>query len=273
MLRFAPMANGGQRMAKGLPLGLLSLVPCLLSLVAMPAAAATPAENYATYCALCHMPGVHGAPTVGDREDWARRVRPGMLMVYRNVIEGMPNTAMLALGGAPLSAAEVKAIADYMVAAAGLPASALKDAARYDKLGISDRDFVRRDANYDGLLSREELAGDDVLLKSFARFDANRDGRLSEAEYVKGEATLARERAAVQVDDTALEAAVRKALANVKGVDIQYTKINVKAGAVSIVGIVEHASIAVHAQDAVKRIAGIKKLDNRLVSGDQIGWD
>jgi cytochrome c5 len=249
MLRFAPMANGGQRMAKGLPLGLLSLVPCLLSLVAMPAAAATPAENYATYCALCHMPGVHGAPTVGDREDWARRVRPGMLMVYRNVIEGMPNTAMLALGGAPLSAAEVKAIADYMVAAAGLPASALKDAAR------------------------EELAGDDVLLKSFARFDANRDGRLSEAEYVKGEATLARERAAVQVDDTALEAAVRKALANVKGVDIQYTKINVKAGAVSIVGIVEHASIAIHAQDAVKRIAGIKKLDNRLVSGDQIGWD
>jgi cytochrome c5 len=260
-------------MAKGLPLGSLSLFPCLLSLVAIPAVAATPAENYVTYCALCHMPGIHGAPKVGDREDWARRVRPGLSMVYRNVIEGMPNTAMLALGGAPLSAAEVKAIADYMVAAAGLPASTLKDAARYDKLGIADRDFVRRDVNYDGFLSREEVAGDAVLLKSFARFDENRDGRLGEAEYLKGEATLARERAAAQVDDAALETAVRKALAKVKGVDFQYTKINVNDGVVSIVGIVEHASIAAHVQDAVKRIAGIRKLDNRLVSGDQIGWD
>jgi cytochrome c5 len=209
------MANGEWRMEKGLA-GFLSLVPCLLSLGAMPAAAATPTEQYVTYCALCHMPGIHGAPKVGDREDWARRVRPGMLMIYRNVIEGMPNTAMLAMGGAPLSAAEVKAIADYMVAAAGLPASALKDAARYDKLGITDRDFVRRDVNYDGFLSRGELAGDAVLLKNLARFDENRDGRLSEAEYVKGEAALARERAEVQVDDVVIEAAVRKALAGVK---------------------------------------------------------
>ena len=260
----------GRRKSKVLLLILL-LVPCALSL--RPAAAASPAENYVTYCALCHMPGIHGAPKVGDREDWARRVRPGMSMIYRNVIEGMPNTAMLAMGGAPLSAAEVRAIADYMVGAAALPASVVKEAARYDKLGITDRDFVRRDVNYDGFLSRQELAGDDVLLKSFERFDENRDGRLSEAEYIKAEATLGRERAAVNVDDAALASAVRTTLAGVKGVDFQYAKINVKDGVVSIVGIVEHASIAVRAQDAIKRIAGIKKLDNRLVSGDQIGWD
>lgn len=239
----------------------------------MPAAAATPTENYVTYCALCHLPGIHGAPKVGDREDWARRVRPGLNMVYRNAVEGMPNTAMLALGGAPLSAAEVKAIADYMVAAAGLPASALKDAARYDKLGIASRDFIRRDANYDGFLTRGELAGDDTLLAAFTRFDENRDGRLGEAEYLKAEAALEHERAAVPVDDAALEAAVRKVLAKVKGVDLQDAKLGVKAGVVSIVGIVEHASIAVAAHDAIKRIAGIKRIDNRLVSGDQIGWD
>ena len=75
------------------------------------------------------------------------------------------------------------------------------------------------------------------------------------------------------VDDTAIEAAVRKALVKVKGVDFQYAKVSVKAGVVSMVGIVEHANIAIHAQDAIKRIAGIKKIDNRLVSGDQIGWD
>jgi hypothetical protein len=226
-----------------------------------------------TYCALCHLPGIHGAPKVGDREDWTRRVRPGLTMVHRNAVEGMPNTAMLALGGSPLSAAEVRAIVDYMVAGAGLPASALKEAARYDKLGITDRDFIRRDADYDGFLSRQELAGDDVLLRNLARFDENRDGRLNETEYRTAEAALARERATVQVDDAALEAAVRKALAKVKGVDFQYAKVEVKAGVVAMVGIVEHASVAVAAHDAIKRIAGIKRIDNRLVSGDQIGWD
>jgi len=267
------MANGGWRMADRAR-GFFSLLPFLFSPgLAAPAHAASPAENYMTYCALCHLPGIHGAPKVGDREDWARRIRPGLTMVFRNAVEGMPNTAMLPLGGAPLTAAEVKAIVDYMVSEAGLPASALKDAARYDKLGITSRDFIRRDADYDGYLTRKELAGDDALLAAFARFDGNRDGRLDEAEYLKAEAALERERAAVQVDDAALEAAVRRALAKVNGVDLRNAKLGVNAGAVSIVGIVEHASVAVAAQDALKRVPGVKKLDNRLVSGEQIGWD
>ena len=275
MLGFAPMANGARRAADRLR-SYFSLFPFLFSLcgaAAQPAAAASAAENYLTYCALCHLPGIHGAPKVGEREDWARRVRPGMTMVFRNAVEGMPNTAMLPLGGAPLTAAQVRAIVDYMVAAAGLPASALKDAARYEKLGIASHDFIRRDANYDGYLTRNELAGDHALLAAFARFDGNRDGRLDEAEYLKAEAALERERAAVQVDDAALEAAVRAALAKVKGVDLRNAKLGVNAGVVSVIGIVEHASIAVAANDALKRIPGVKKIDNRLVSGEQIGWD
>lgn len=226
-----------------------------------------------SYCALCHLPGIHGAPRVGDQADWSRRARSGLNLVYRNAIEGMPNTAMLPLGSAPLSAAEVRAIVDHMLAATALPAPALLDAARYDKLGITDRDFVRQDANFDGFLTREELKDDPVLLKHFARFDGNGDGRLNEAEYLKAEATLVRERAAVQVDDGTLEIAVRDALAKIKGVDFQYVKVAVKSGTVSVTGIVGHASVAVQAQDAIKRIAGIQKIDNRLVSGDQIGWD
>jgi len=254
--------------------GNLSLFPFLFSLwLAVPAHAASPAEQYMTYCALCHLPGIHGAPKVGDREDWTRRIRPGLTMVFRNAVEGMPNTAMLPLGGAPLTAAGVWAIVDYMVSAAGLPASALKDAARYEKLGITSRDFIRRDANYDGFLTREELAGDDTLLAAFARFDENRDGRLGEAEYLKAEAALERERASAQVDDATLEANVRVALSRVKGVDLKDVKLSVVAGIVSITGIVGHASVAVAANDALKRIAGVKKIDNRLVSGEQIGWD
>ncbi len=241
----------------------------------IPAAqAATPAENYVTLCAVCHLPGINDAPKVGDKPDWTRRVRAGMVMLYRNALEGVPNTAMMAKGGQPdLSDAELKAIVDYMIAATGLPAAALNEATRYDKLGITDRAFIRRDVNFDGTLSRQELQDDPVLLQNFVRFDRNRDDRLSEAEYREADKTLIAERSAVQVDDAALASAVRAALANVKGLDLQYAKFEVKAGTVVLVGIVEHASVALRAYDVINRINGVKKIDNRLVSGHQIGWD
>jgi hypothetical protein len=160
-----------------------------------------------------------------------------------------------------------------MVAAAKLPAEALAAAARYDKFGITDRDFIRRDANFDGVLTPQELADDPVLAGNFARFDENRGGRLSEAEYRKAEATLERERAAVEVDDATLAAAVRAALAKVKGVDLQYARVEVAGGTVRMTGIVDEAALATRAQDAVKRVNGVKRIDNRLVSGHQIGWD
>lgn len=237
------------------------------------ASAATPAEHYTSFCASCHLPGIHGAPKVGDTADWTRRLRGGFKLVYRNAIEGVPNTAMLPLGGASLSAAEVRAVAEYMIAASALPAAALKEAARYDRLGISDRDFIRQDLNYDGRLSRTELARDPVLERSLARFDVDRDGTLSEKEYLQAEAVLAKERAAVRVDDAAIETAVRKALAGIREIDPQYANVEVRNGVVVLKGIVSHALVALRAGDAVKRIPGIRHIENRLVSGDQIGWD
>jgi osmotically-inducible protein OsmY len=47
----------------------------------------------------------------------------------------------------------------------------------------------------------------------------------------------------------------------------------VERGVVSIIGIVSTADAVQRAHDAVKRIAGIRKIDNRLVSGEQMGWD
>ena len=238
------------------------------------AGAATPAENYTNLCAICHLPGIAGAPKVGDTADWAMRVRPGLTMLHRNALEGVPNTAMMAKGGhTKLSDAEVSAIVDLMLAAARLPPEALAAAARYDKLGITDRDFVLRDANFDGVLSPQELGDDAVLVKNFARFDEDRDGRLSEAEYLKAEAALERERVAVQVDDATLAAAVRAALAKVTGVDPQNARVEVAGGAVVMIGIVGEAAVATRAFDAVKRIDGVKRIDNRLVSGHQMGWD
>ncbi len=247
------------------------LLPALFTGIA---AAATPAEHYTDLCSSCHLPGIHGAPKVGDREDWTQRLRPGLNIVYRNAIEGIPNTAMLAKGGqTALSDADIRAVVDYMIAASGLSASVLRNAARYDKLGLTDRDFIRLDTSRDGFLSRAELADDPLLVRNLARFDTNKDGRLSEAEYRSAEILLEQERIAVTVDDATLNAAVRKALSTVKGIDPDGLKIEVAAGALVMSGVVGHASMATRAQDAVKRVAGIKSISNRLVSGDQMGWD
>lgn len=250
------------------------LAAAALWLAAATAGAATPAERYASLCTMCHLPGAHGAPQVGNRDDWTERIRPGLNTVYRNAIEGMPNTAMMAKGGhTELSDDEVRAIVDYMLAASALPAGLLQDARRYDRLGLSDRDFIRRDTSRDGYLSRSELAGDPVLLAAFNRFDSNRDGRLGEAEYRAAESALEQARIAAVASDAEVLAAARKALAGVKGIDFEYVRVEVSAGALKMTGIVGHASIAVQAQDAVRRIPGVKSISNRLVSGDQMSWD
>ncbi len=255
-------------------LAIKTFVALLPMLAASLTAAATPTEHYEKLCTICHLPGAHGAPKVGDREAWTQRLRSGLNMVYRNTIEGIPNTAMLPRGGqAGLSDIELRAIVDYMIAATALPASVLRDARRYDKLGLSDRDFIRRDVSRDGYLSRQEITVDPLLLKNFSRFDINKDGRLSEAEYRRAETVLEQERIAITVDDAELDAAVRKALSAVKGLTPGDVKINVASGTLEMTGIVGHASLVIQAQDAVKRVAGLKGISNRLVSGDQMGWD
>lgn len=255
--------------------GYTALLLLLAGVAAFPAAGAdTIPEHYMQRCAVCHLPGIAGAPKVGDTADWTRRTLPGINAVYRNALEGVPNTAMMAKGGHDdLKDDLIRAIVDYMISAARLSPETLKAAARYDALKISNRDFIRLDTDFDGFLSGNEIAGDAALARAFARFDADRDGRLSVAEDENAEATLERERMAVRVDDGALIAAVRAALAGVKGLDLVHTKLQVANGVVAIIGVVEDAATAIRAQDAIKRIPGIQKIDNRLVSGHQIGWD
>jgi osmotically-inducible protein OsmY len=112
-----------------------------------------------------------------------------------------------------------------------------------------------------------------VLVANLKRFDENRDGRLSEAEFRKAEATLERERIATTVDDASLVRQVRAALGKVEGIDMDSTKVEADQGTVSIVGIVSTAEIVRQAYAVVKRVPGIKKVDGRLVSGEQMGWD
>ena len=130
------------------------LVPflSLLALLSVPARAAdTAPELYVGRCAMCHLPGIGGAPKVGDRQEWTRRVRAGINSVYRNAIEGIDYSAMTPKAGhTDLTDAQIRAVVDYMLSGASLAPEAVQAAARYDKLGISHRDFIRLDADFDG---------------------------------------------------------------------------------------------------------------------------
>lgn len=229
---------------------------------------------YSENCAHCHTPGISDAPKLGDRQEWSKRIRPGMQLLYQAAINGVPNTTMAAKGGhRELSDADIRTIVDFMVAAAALPRSTLAAATRYDALGITDREFIRLDTNFDGGLTPVEIKHDRALTGGFARADRNRDGKLDISEYQALEAQLERERAAVMIDDAQLAAAIRAALLALQGFPEKEVRIEVTSGTVVLAGVVPHAADARRAWLATRRIAGIKTLENRLVSGELLAWD
>jgi cytochrome c5 len=85
-------------------------------------AAATPDRDgqqvYQASCVACHDAGIAGAPKVGDKGQWAKRIAKGSNALYASAVNGIQGSAgvMPAKGGNPaLSDAEVKAAVDYMV--------------------------------------------------------------------------------------------------------------------------------------------------------------
>ncbi len=80
-------------------------------------------EVYKTGCAICHNKGIVGAPTLGDKDNWAPRVAKGMDTLLNNALQGFKgnNGVMPAKGGqAQLSDDDVKAAVAYMLEAAGV---------------------------------------------------------------------------------------------------------------------------------------------------------
>jgi len=84
---------------------------------------ATPARDgqqvYQASCVACHDAGIAGAPKLGDKGQWAKRIAKGRDALYASSVNGIQGSAgvMPAKGGNPaLSDAEVKAAVDYIVA-------------------------------------------------------------------------------------------------------------------------------------------------------------
>ena len=86
------------------------------------AVAAQPSRDgqqvYQAGCVACHGAGIAGAPKLGDKGQWAKRLAKGPAALYASAVNGVQGTAgaMPAKGGNPaLSDTEVKAAVDYMV--------------------------------------------------------------------------------------------------------------------------------------------------------------
>ena len=85
-------------------------------------AASASADGQQTYqqaCFACHGTGAAGAPKLGDKADWAPRIKQGNATLYEHAIKGYKGAKgfMPAKGGrADLADDVVKAAVDYMVA-------------------------------------------------------------------------------------------------------------------------------------------------------------
>ncbi len=68
---------------------------------------------YDKTCSLCHGNDASGAPVFGDKKAWAKILKQGKDVVYKNAING--KGGMPPRGGTSLSDDEIKQVVDYMI--------------------------------------------------------------------------------------------------------------------------------------------------------------
>lgn len=87
----------------------------VMAMVAQPALA-DGKEVYSKSCIACHGTGASGAPRLGDKAAWAKRIAKGKDALYASALNGITGTAMLPRGTcSACSDDDLKAAVDYMV--------------------------------------------------------------------------------------------------------------------------------------------------------------
>ena len=90
----------------------------LSTVFSAPALAADGKAVFEKTCKMCHVPGIAGAPKLGDKAEWASRNKKGMDTLVKNAIDGFKGAKgmMPPKGGNPtLSDGDVKAAVKYML--------------------------------------------------------------------------------------------------------------------------------------------------------------
>ena len=101
----------------------VAAAPAPAAAAAAPAAAGSAdaaKKLYDSACVACHGAGIAGAPKFGDKAAWADRIKQGQNVMYEHAIKGFQGKAgmMPPKGGSTASDEEIKAVVDYMAAAA-----------------------------------------------------------------------------------------------------------------------------------------------------------
>jgi cytochrome c5 len=123
--RSALLSSGSSVAERIKPVGEIAVAGAQAGQALATSAAAAPApvardgqQVYQASCVACHDAGIAGAPKLGDKGQWAKRIGKGVDTLYASAVNGVQSSAgvMPAKGGNPaLSDAEVKAAVDYMV--------------------------------------------------------------------------------------------------------------------------------------------------------------
>jgi cytochrome c5 len=117
-----PLKEGELSMSRFISTALCALFVC--SVCSSVASAADLAAGKATYeasCVTCHKTGLMGAPKLGDKVDWAPRIKQGVAVLASHAEKGFKGAkgTMPAKGGnAKLTTAEIGNAVAYMVKSA-----------------------------------------------------------------------------------------------------------------------------------------------------------
>lgn len=127
--------------------------------------------------------------------------------------------------------------------------------------GSGNAGFDALDRNGDGLVSREELAGEKELAKRFSRFDADKDARWDVNEYLKAH----QDNDGRILSDTAVTAKVKATLLAEKGIPSTAISVETYEGRVLLSGFVDSEGVRSKAGQVAAGIAGVKRVQNNLV--------
>jgi cytochrome c5 len=213
------------------------LVGCAFAVLAAPLPLARAADGEAVYkaaCNTCHDSGAGNAPRLARIEEWKERFASGRAALHAAAIDGVPSTAMAAKGGfVELSDAEVRAAVDYMLERTGFVEPAQPRPAARSVAVVAPA----ADAAHPG----------DVVLTA----------RVAAAL----KSALARPNAPIESQDAELI---------VRGIGI---RVRALGGTVRLMGVVEDSSTVKRAESIAQSIAGVRSVDNRLVSGGMLDFD
>lgn len=121
--------------------------------------------------------------------------------------------------------------------------------------------FDSMDKNRDGLLSKEEIAGDKELAKRLSKFDADKDGRLNVDEFVKANQDNDKRVLA----DSTITTKVKALLLAEKGVPSTSISVETYEGIVQLSGFVDSTAIRDKAGKVAAGVSGVKRVQNNLV--------